>query len=61
MKKNERLLRGYKKLSEVDGKVGEEVVDNLGDLGNFSVPFSYAGFYINPFISRLIFQITPPF
>ena len=45
MKKNERLLRGYKKLSEVDGKVGEEVVDNLGDLGKYIVEFAFGDIY----------------
>ena len=43
--KNERLLRGYKKLSEVDGKVGEEVVDNLGDLGKYIVEFAFGDIY----------------
>jgi 4-carboxymuconolactone decarboxylase len=42
---NERLERGLKKLSEVDGKVGEDVVAPLGDLGKYIVEFAFGDIY----------------
>lgn len=45
MEKETRLEKGYKKLSEVDGDVGEEVVDKLGDLGKYIVEFAFGDIY----------------
>ena len=32
MKKSERYLRGWEKLKEVDGEVGERVIESLKDI-----------------------------
>ena len=42
---NERYERGLIKLAEVDGKVGEEVVAPLGDLGRYIVEFGFGDIY----------------
>ncbi|MBD2103761.1 carboxymuconolactone decarboxylase family protein [Leptolyngbya sp. FACHB-261] len=40
-----RYERGLKKLAEVDGKIGEEVVSRLGDLGRYIVEFAFGDIY----------------
>jgi 4-carboxymuconolactone decarboxylase len=40
-----RFERGLKKLAEVDGKAGEEVVAPLGDLGRYIVEFAFGDIY----------------
>lgn len=40
-----RFERGLKKLAEVDGKAGEEVVASLGDLGRYIVEFAFGDIY----------------
>lgn len=42
---NERFERGLKKLSEVDGQVGNDVVKPLGDLGKYIVEFAFGDIY----------------
>ncbi|MHB1685123.1 MAG: carboxymuconolactone decarboxylase family protein [Bacilli bacterium] len=45
--KNEhsRYERGLVKLAEIDGKVGEDVVAPLGDLGRYIVEFGFGDIY----------------
>lgn len=40
-----RYERGLKKLAEVDGKTGEEIVAHLGDLGRYIVEFAFGDIY----------------
>lgn len=40
-----RFELGLAKLAEVDGKVGEEVVEPLGDLGKYIVEFAFGDIY----------------
>lgn len=40
-----RYERGLKKLAEVDGKAGEEIVAHLGDLGRYIVEFAFGDIY----------------
>lgn len=40
-----RFERGLLRLSEVDGKAGEEVVAPLGDLGRYIVEFAFGDIY----------------
>lgn len=42
---SERFEKGSKKLAEVDGQVGEEVVAPLGDLGKYIVEFAFGDIY----------------
>jgi len=42
---NERFEKGSRKLSEVDGQVGEDVVAPLGDLGKYIVEFAFGDIY----------------
>ena len=42
---NERYQRGLAKLSEVDGRAGEEIVAPLGDLGRYIVEFAFGDIY----------------
>ncbi len=42
---NTRYERGLKKLVEVDGHEGQEVVSRLGDLGRYIVEFAYGDIY----------------
>ncbi|MBF8982283.1 carboxymuconolactone decarboxylase family protein [Lutibacter sp. B2] len=42
---NERFEKGLKKLNEVDGNAGEEVVAPLGDLGKYIVEFAFGDIY----------------
>lgn len=46
---NERYERGWLKLKEIDGKVGEEIVKNLGsispDLSKYIIEFSFGDVY----------------
>jgi len=43
-----RFERGAKKLTEIDGKAGEEVVKPLGDLGKYIVEFAFGDIYSRP-------------
>lgn len=40
-----RFERGLKKLHEVDGKAGIDIVENLGDLGKYIVEFAFGDIY----------------
>ena len=40
-----RYERGLVKLAEIDGKVGEDVVAPLGDLGRYIVEFGFGDIY----------------
>ena len=40
-----RFERGSVKLTEVDGKAGEEIVGPLGDLGRYIVEFAFGDIY----------------
>ena len=40
-----RYERGFVKLAEIDGKVGEDVVAPLGDLGRYIVEFGFGDIY----------------
>jgi len=40
-----RYERGLGKLAEVDGEVGQEVVERLGDLGRYVVEFAFGDIY----------------
>lgn len=40
-----RYQRGVEQLAKVDGKVGEEVVAPLGDLGRYIVEFAFGDIY----------------
>lgn len=40
-----RFERGIRKLAEVDGTVGEEVVAPLGDLGRYIIEFAFGDIY----------------
>jgi len=40
-----RFERGLARLAEVDGKAGEEVVEQLGDLGRYIVEFAFGDIY----------------
>lgn len=42
---NERFERGARRLAEVDGSAGEEVVAPLGDLGRYIVEFAFGDVY----------------
>ena len=43
--KDSRYERGLKKLAEVDGQAGTEVVAPLGDLGRYIVEFAFGDIY----------------
>src|SRR5579883_1175466 len=43
-----RYERGLTKMAEVDGKTGQRVVDNLGDLGRYVVEFAFGDIYSRP-------------
>lgn len=40
-----RYKRGLTRLTEVDGKVGEDVVAQLGDLGRYIIEFAFGDIY----------------
>lgn len=42
---NKRYELGMKKLAEVDGQAGKEVVESLGDLGRYIVEFAFGDIY----------------
>lgn len=44
-KEQTRFERGLARLVEVDGKVGAEVVEPLGDLGRYIVEFAFGDIY----------------
>ena len=46
-----RYERGLVKMAEIDGKVGEEVVAPLGDLGRYIVEFGFGDIYCRDGIS----------
>lgn len=48
---DERYLRGRRRLAEIDGAAGEEVVDTLGDLGRYIVEFVFGDVYSRPGLS----------
>jgi 4-carboxymuconolactone decarboxylase len=48
---SERYERGRERLAEVDGDVGEAVVDSLGDLGRYIVEFAFGDVYRRPGLS----------
>lgn len=43
--KSTRYELGLDKLSEVDGKAGEEIVSSLGDLGRYIIEFGFGDIY----------------
>lgn len=43
--KNDRFSLGLKKLQEVDGQAGIDIVENLGDLGKYIVEFAFGDIY----------------
>lgn len=45
MDNKNRFEEGLKKLKEVDGSEGLEVVNNLGDLGKYIVEFAFGDIY----------------
>jgi 4-carboxymuconolactone decarboxylase len=47
----DRYERGRRRLVEVDGSGGEEVVDSLGDLGRYIVEFAFGDVYSRPGLS----------
>jgi 4-carboxymuconolactone decarboxylase len=47
----DRYARGRDKLIEVDGSLGEAVVDSLGDLGRHIVEYAYGDVYARPGLS----------
>jgi 4-carboxymuconolactone decarboxylase len=46
-----RYARGRERLAEVDGAVGERIVDSLGDLGSYIVEFAFGDVYSRPGLS----------
>ena len=48
-----RYERGLVKLAEIDGKVGEDVVAPLGDLGRYIVEFGFGDIYSRDGLSLL--------
>lgn len=47
-KSSERYVRGLRKLTDVDGRDGEEIVAPLGDLGRYIVEFAFGDIYSRP-------------
>ena len=43
--KESRFDRGLRRLVEVNGPVGEEIVSSLGDLGRYIIEFAYGDIY----------------
>jgi 4-carboxymuconolactone decarboxylase len=48
---HDRYETGRRNLSKIDGSVGEEVVDTLGDLGRYIVEFAFGDVYDRPGLS----------
>ncbi len=46
-----RFERGKAKLSEIDGKTGQDVVAPLGDLGRYIIEFAFGDIYSRPGLS----------
>ena len=47
-----RYERGLKKLHEVDGREGKEIIDGLGDLGRYIAEFAYGDIYSREGLSQ---------
>ncbi len=45
MSDNSRFEKGLKKLFEVDGNTGVEIIESLGDLGRYIVEFAFGDIY----------------
>jgi 4-carboxymuconolactone decarboxylase len=49
---NERYERGWEKLKEVDGRIGEQVIESLEDiapdLGRYTIEFPFGDIYSRP-------------
>lgn len=45
MTDNTRYQQGLKKLHEIDGNTGIDIVNNLGDLGEYIVEFAFGDIY----------------
>ena len=46
-----RHARGRRRLAEVDGPAGEQIVESLGDLGRYIVEFAFGDIYSRPGLS----------